>query len=64
MNTYGLTITKTEYTIFPKNKDTEVLIEIGSRAEIQNDFLTIYNKNSISFMIPISDIRCMISREV
>ena len=63
MNTYGLTIPKTEYTIFPKNKDTEVLIAIGSRAEIQNDFLTSYNKNSISFMIPISDIRCMISRE-
>ena len=64
MNTHSLTISKIEYIIFPKNKDTDVLIATGSRAEIQNDFLTIYNKNSISFMIPISDIHCMISREV
>lgn len=64
MNTHSLTISKIEYTIFPKNKDTDTLIVIGSRAEIQNDFLTIYNKNSISFMIPIADIHCMISREV
>lgn len=64
MNTHSLTISKIEYTIFLKNKDTDTLIAIGSRAEIQNDFLTIYNKNSISFMIPIADIHCMISREV
>ncbi len=64
MNTHSLTISKIEYTIFPKNKDTDILIAIGSCAEIQNDFLTIYNKNLISFMIPIADIRCMISREV
>lgn len=64
MNTHSLTISKIEYTIFMKNKDEYCIIAGGSHAEIQNDFLIIYMKKSISCMIPIADIHCMISREV